>query len=168
MVGISPLIHLVFACQGGSKGSIHSAATSFIPGEHDPFPKFLESATEISVRFSDFGEIDISCVTGSFERLHTPGHTSQGNVEQLLCNRRRVPINLSGSEDMRIFKIGAAAGLDLDARVTMTVSTYTRTIESFTLIRLIDTNDVIRKLQRVIQQGGLPFGPAAEELDPHA
>ncbi len=97
-------------------------------------------------------------VKADFRRLHTEGQSAESSIGQLMKFRQRLPIALAGSQDAPLFRVGAAAEFDLDAEVTVTVSSYERTIKRFTLVRLINREDTLRQLDGFIEQLRLPMG----------
>jgi|APMI01.1.fsa_nt_gi hypothetical protein len=142
----------------GSGGALHGVEGSFYPRAHKRFPELLESTGVFRMRFSDCVDVGPNEVKADFKRLHTEGQSAESSIGQLMKFRQRLPIALAGSQDAPLFRVGAAAEFDLDAEVTVTVSSYERTIKRFTLVRLINREDTLRQLDGFIEQLRLPMG----------
>jgi hypothetical protein len=141
----------------GEGCALHADAVSFNPAEHKSFPEFLESSEKFSIRFFDFEDVGQSEVPDAFDRLHIEGKREEDAVGRLKWSRRRIPIGIMGSRDALLFRMGATANLQLSAKVTVTVSTFDRSIERFTLVSLIDREGVRRQLETVVSQERLPL-----------
>jgi hypothetical protein len=141
----------------GAGGVFHGADGSFNPGRHKPFPELLESAGVFRMRFSDCADVGPNELKADFKRLHIHGQNEESSIGQLMKFRQRLPIFLAGSLDATLFRVGAAAELDLDAEVTVTVSPFERSIKRFTLVRLTNREETLMQLDRFIEQLRLPL-----------
>jgi integrase len=139
------------------------AVASYAPAEHKKFPESLESETVFHLRLRKFGDIGSECVTAEFERLHIPGEFVESSVGKLMRHKRRVAINFLYSADEALFKVGAAAQLEIEVKVTATVISSECSICGFTLLSLFSRSDTINKLTSFISQQALPLFPTNGE-----
>lgn len=117
----------------------------------------LESQEQFRIRCFDFGAVGVGEVKSSFERVHIPGQRIETAVGRLLWDKRRVGIQLTGSNDGGLFRVAAAAGIAIEAIVTVGVETYERAVSRFTLVSLVDREAVLSNLEEKIRQMRLPF-----------
>lgn len=136
---------------------LHGVGGSFNPGMHKRFPELLESAGVFRMRFSDCADVGPNELKADFKRLHIQGQNEESSIGQLMKFRQRLPIFLAGSLDATLFRVGAAAELELDAEVTVTVSPFERSIKRFTLVRLTNREETLMQLDRFIEQLRLPL-----------
>ena len=141
----------------GSRHVFVGAAATYAPAKHKKFPETLESETVFHLRLKKFGDINSGFVTAEFERLHVSGQSVETPVGRLLRHKRRVPVNFLGSADETLFKVGAAAQLEIEVRVTATVTSFECSICGFTLISLLSRVDTINSLTKFISQQTLPL-----------
>lgn len=141
----------------GVGGMIHGVGGTFNPGKHKPFPEVLESAGVFRIRFSDCVDLGQNELKADFKRVHRQGESEETSIGQLMKFRQRLPIFLAGSLDATLFRVGAAAELELDAEVTVTVEAFERSIKRFTLVRLTNREEMLRQLHRFIEQLRLPL-----------
>lgn len=139
----------------GAGGILHGVGGSFNPGGHKRFPELLESAGIFRMRFSDCADVGPNELKADFKRLHIEGQNEETSIGQLMKFRQRLPISLAGSLDATLFRVGAAAELNLDAEVTVTISTFERSIKRFTLVRLTNRDETLMQLYRFIEQSRL-------------
>lgn len=142
----------------GAGGTLHGVEGSFNPRAHKRFPELLESSGVFRMCFSECADVGPNELKADFKRLHTDGQNEESNIGQLMKFRQRVPILLAGSQDAPLFRVGAAAELDLDAKVTVTVSSYELSIKRYTLVRLMNPEETLRQLYGYIEQLRLPLG----------
>lgn len=141
----------------GSPHVFTGAATTYAPAKHKKFPETLESETVFHLRLKKFGDINSGFVTAEFERLHVSGELVESPVGRLMRHKRRVPVSFLGSADETLFKIGAVAQLEIEARVTATVTSSECSICGFTLISLLSRVDTANNLTNFISQQTLPL-----------
>lgn len=141
----------------GENITAHGAAVSFDARSHDRFPRILESDERFHMRLIDFGEVGQNEVKAAFERLHIARQNSDSPVGRLFRNRQRVSVSISGCGDAGLFRILAAAELDIKVEVTATISTHDPSIERLTLVRILDKQESLEKLTRLISQLQLPL-----------
>lgn len=141
----------------GFGGMLHGVGGTFNPGAHKRFPELLESAGVFRMRFSDCADVGPNEVKADFKRVHVPGQNVESSIGQLMKFRQRLPISLAGSSDATLFRVGAAAELELDAEVSVTVSPFERSIKRLTLVRLTDREETLRQLDQFIGQLRLPL-----------
>lgn len=141
----------------GVGGMLHGVGGSFNPGAHRRFPELLESAGVFRMRFSDCADVGPNEVKADFKRLHMPGQNEETSIGELMKFRQRLPISLAGSSDATLFRVGAAAELELDAEVSVTVSSFERSIKRLTLVRLTDREETLSQLDQFIEQLRLPL-----------
>lgn len=110
------------------------------------------------MRFSDCADVGPNELKADFKRLHIQGQNEESSIGQLMKFRQRLPIFLAGSLDATLFRVGAAAELELDAEVTVTVSPFERSIKRLTLVRLTNREETLMQLDRFIEQLRLPLG----------
>jgi hypothetical protein len=128
----------------------YSTGASFYPSSFGKFPRHLESQTEYRMLLSDFADVCPTTLKAGFQRLHQSGVSEETRIDKLLLTRRRLPVSLSGSPDALLFRVAASAGVELDAIVTLTVSTRERTIIGYTLIRLSDPQKTLGEVQELL------------------
>lgn len=149
----------------GSGNTIYGDAVSYSPGEFRKFPETLESSEKFRMRFSKFGAVGLHEVVATFEWLHVPGQVANPGIGELLKAKQRVPVYFASSVDALVFRIGAAAGLILDADVSITVSAFALTVERFTLSGLVDREESLKQLDRVVIQLRLPLDDLLKNKD---
>ena len=149
----------------GSGNTIYGDAVSYRPGDFNKFPETLETSGKFRMRFSKFGVVGLHEVVATFEWLHVAGQATNVGVGELLKAKQRVPVYFASSADALVFRIGAAAGLILDADVSVTVSSFAWTVERFTLSRLVDREESLKQLDRVVMQLRLPLNDLLKNQD---
>lgn len=93
------------------------------------------------------------------------GQVANVGIGELLKVKQRVPVYFASSADALVFRIGSAAGLILDADVSVTVSSFAWTVERFTLSGLVDREDSLKQLDRVVMQLRLPLNDLLKNQD---
>lgn len=141
----------------GSGNTIYGDAVSYRPGDFKKFPETLETSEKFRMRFSKFGAVGLHEVVATFEWLHVAGQLANVGIGELLKAKQRVPVYFASSVDALVFRIGAAAGLILDADVSVTVSAFAWTVERFTVSGLVDREESLKQLDRVVIQLRLPL-----------
>lgn len=136
---------------------IHGVDTSFNPGRHRRFPETVESRGQFLLRFSNVVDVGQNEVRADFKRIHVPGQFAETGLGELLKTRQRLSISLAGSQDAMLFRVGGVAELEVEANVTLTLLSFERSIKRFTLVRLADREQVLAKLDLLIEQFRLPL-----------
>lgn len=130
----------------------HSGKVSFEMGSFPEFPGEIESERRYHMRLYDFDEIGQDMVKAGFQQVHIPGEMVDDLLARSLKSRYRMPVTILGSADRLLFRICAAAGLEIEAEVTMTISTYERTVKGFTLVSLVNRSDMRKQLDQLLTQ----------------
>jgi hypothetical protein len=141
----------------GGGQTAHGGKVSFEMGSFPEFPGEIESGRRYHMRLYDFEEIGQDMVKAEFQQIHIPGEMVDDSLARSLKSRYRMPVTILGSADQLLFRICAAAGLEIEAEVTMTMSTYERTVKGFTLVSLINRSDMRQQLDQLLTQMQLPL-----------